>query len=165
MKRVICCTIIFLFHSLLCGAGELKGKISAVDAKGSTIEISGVKINATRASIKNLIGLERDISQLKVGDRVEVDGIFSGPGEMVATEIDKEMFQSDQIEGTLEMVDGDRRTLFIAGITITVSDDARIKGQGGKVISINDLVVGDQVECRGSWAGSKLFSSTRIELD
>jgi len=165
MKGLICFAAIFLLLPAICVADEIKGKITAVDAESGTIEVSGVKIIAKKATIKNLVGMRCEISELKVGDRVEVDGAFSGPGEMLATEIEREAFERDQIEGKLEKVDSDTRTLLISGVTVNVSKDARIKRNDNKVISLKDLTVGYQVECKGAWTGSKEFSASKIELD
>ncbi len=165
MKGVAWFTVVFLLHSVVCVAGEIKGRIGALDVEAGTLEISGVKIIATKAIIKNSIGMAREISQLRVGDRVEVDGVFTGPGEMLATEIEGAIFQGDQLEGKLQRVDGERRTLLIGGIIITVARDARIRGEDGTVISINDLAVGEPLECRGRWSGSRSFSSSRVEVD
>jgi len=165
MKGLICFAAIFLLLSAICAADEIKGKITAVDAEGGTIEISGVKIMAKKATIKNLVGMRCEISELKVGDRVEVDGAFSGPGQMLATEIEKKAFKRDQIEGKLEKVDSGTRTLLISGATVNVSKDARIEGEDDKVISLKDLAVGYPVECKGAWTGSKEFSASKVELD
>ena len=166
MKRLVCFTVIFLLLSTLCVADdEIKGKITAVDPETGTIEVSGVKIIAKNATIKNLIGMRCEISKLKAGDRVEVDGTFLGSGEMLATEIEREVFERDQIEGKLEKVDSDTLTLIISGVTVNVSKDARIKRKDNKVISLKDLTVGYQVECKGTWTGSKEFSARKIELD
>jgi hypothetical protein len=165
MKGLICFAAIFLLLSAICVADEIKGKITAIYAEGGTIEVSGVKIIAKKATIKNLVGMRCEISELKVGDRVEIDGVFSGPGEMLAAEIEREAFKHDQIEGKLEKVDGGTRTLLISGVTVNVSKDARIEGKDDKVISLKDLAVGYQVECKGTWTGSKEFSASKIELD
>ena len=69
------------------------------------------------------------------------------------------------IEGKLEKVDSGTRTLLISGVTVNVSEDARIEGEDDKAISLEDLVVGYPVECKGTWTGFKEFSASRVELD
>ena len=165
MKGLICFAAIFLLLPAICVADEIKGKITAVDAESGTIEVSGVKIIAKKATIKNLVDMHCEISELKVGDRVEIDGAFSGPGEMLATEIEREAFERDHIEGKLEKVDSGTRTLLISGVTVNVSKNARIEGKDDKVISLKDLAVGYPVECKGTWTGSKEFSASKVELD
>ena len=165
MKGLICFAAIFLLLSAICFADEIKGKITTIYAEGGTIEVSGVKIIAKKATIKNLVGMRCEISELKVGDRVEIDGVFSWPGEMLAAEIERKAFKHDQIEGKLEKVDSGTRTLLISGVTVNVSKDARIEGKDDKVISLKNLAVGYPVECKGTWTGSKEFSASKVELD
>jgi hypothetical protein len=165
VKGLISFMAILLLLSAICVADEIKGKITAVDAASGIIEISGVKIMVKKATIKNLADMPCEISELKVGDRVDVDGAFSGPGEMLATKIEREVFEHDQIEGKLEKFNSATRTLLICGVTVNVSKDARIEGKDDKVISLKDLALGYPVECKGTWTGSKKFSASKVDMD
>jgi len=138
-----------------------------MDIKGGTIEISGVKIMVKMSTIKNLIDMRSEISKLKVGDLIEVDGAFSGAGEMLATEIERVVFDRDQIEGKLEKIDSNAQTLMIGGITVKILENTKIKGEGGSVISLKELAlaVGSPLECKGTWTGSKEFSSSNVKVE
>lgn len=165
MRGSICCAVIFLLLSAIGVADEIKGKITAVDATSGTIEISGVKIMAKNATIKNMADMPCEIFELKAGDGVEVDGAFSGPGEMLAAKIEREVFEHDQIDGKLDKVDSAARTLLISGVTVNVAKDARIEGKDDKVISLQDLAAGHSIECKGTWTGPKVLSASKVDLD
>ncbi len=165
MKGLICFAAIFLFLSTICIADEIKGKITAIDAAGGIIEVSGVKILAEKAKIENFDDRPYKISELKVGDIVEVEGVFSGAGEMTATEIERKVNKHDYIEGRLEKVDITARTLLVGGVTVNVLKGAKLEGDDDKDISLKDLAIGYKVECDGAWTGFQEFSAIKIEMD
>ena len=146
-------------------ADDIQGKITAIDIEGRTIEISGVKIIAKNAKIENLNDTICTLADLKVGDSVDVDGIFSGPGEMTATKIEQEGVVQDQIEGSLEAVDSAARTLTISGIKVKVPAGAFLEGKKDMPITLEQLTIGTRVECEGTWTGSRELTASKVEVD
>ncbi len=149
------CLSLLLLFSTAHADQEIEGAITAIDAEAGTIEIYGVKIIVMDAVIKNLADKPIKLSDLKVGDTVEVDGAFSGTDEMLATEIEKKIFEHGKIEGTLASVDITAHTLTVSGITVKVPESVKLE----------DLTVGSPIECKGSWTGQKEFTAFMVEVD
>ena len=165
MRGLICCMCMFLFLTTAYATDDLQGKITAIDIEGGTIEVSGVKIIAKSAKIENLNDMKCTPAALKVGDSVEVDGIFSGPAEMTATKIEQEGVVQDKIEGILEAVDCAARTLMISGILVKVPAGTFLEGKHDLPIKLEELTVGTRIECEGTWTGSRELTVGKIEVD
>jgi hypothetical protein len=156
---------IVLIASVALAADGLKGKISAIDVKKNIVEVSGVTIDASRATIKSLADTKCSLSELKLGDTVDVDGAFSGKAKMVATEIEVDEPGKDEIKGKLEKVDTKSRTLKISGITIVVIAGAMITDKDDQPINMENLKTGYPVECTGDWIAPRKLTAQAVELD
>lgn len=165
MKGLVCFIGIFLLLATANADDEIHGKITAIDAAGGAIEVSGVKIIAKNAKIENLNDAICALADLKVGDSVEVDGIFTGPGEMTASKIEQEGVVQDKVEGRLEAVDSAARTLTISGIKVKVPAGAFLEGKKDMPITLEQLTVGTRVECKGTWTGPGELTASKIEVD
>jgi hypothetical protein len=90
MRILACMAVMLLVVSAASAGDEIKDKVSGTDVKKNTLDVSGVRIDASKAVIKGLDGKSCSPPELRIGDSVEVDGVFSGKGKMLANEIEKE---------------------------------------------------------------------------
>lgn len=68
---------------------EVEGKISAVDAKGRTITVSGITVKVpASAGIENRQDMPIALDQLKQGNRVDCEGNWTGARELTALKIE-----------------------------------------------------------------------------
>jgi hypothetical protein len=166
MKVLLCCAAMCLLCAGTCVGDEIKGTITVIDADAGTLEISGVKVIAGKAPVKGLPGGKLMLSDFTVGDRVEIDGVFTGPGEFSAARVEREDFERDAVEGHLEKVDVAARILSISGITVKVPATARISPENkSRTIKLEKLIVGLPVECAGTWTAPRELTAEIVELE
>ena len=166
MKALLCCAAICLLCAGTCVGDEIKGTITVIDAAGGTLEISGVKVIAGKADVKSLPGGKLTLSDLTVGERVEIDGAFTGPGELSATRVEREEFERDAVEGRLEKIDVAARILSISGITVKVLPAARVSLENkSRPIKLEKLCAGLPVECMGTWTAPRELTAEIVELE
>jgi hypothetical protein len=165
MKWIACAVAALVALSVAYADDEIKGEVTALDSAAGILEISGVKINAKDAVVKNVMDKHCALTDLKVGDSVDIEGTFSGPAEMTAREIEKELMVTDEVKGTLAAVDAAARTLTISGITVKVPQSARLEGDEDVAIQFGQITAGTHAECEGKWTGSKELTASKIDVD
>ncbi|NQT22703.1 MAG: hypothetical protein HQ579_04595, partial [Candidatus Omnitrophica bacterium] len=126
---------------------------------------SGVKIAVQSARIENDNDMPITLNAIAVGDYLEIEGSFTGPGQMMAMKIEKQYPEQDEIKGRIESLNAADNKLIISGITVNISQDAWLEGHDDMRISIAQLAVGSYIECKGSWSGPAEFTANKIELD
>ncbi len=128
---------------------EFKGVIESIDVKAKTLVVSGVKV-ITSASTEIERADERiALSDLKVGERVEVEGVLQSDGSVLAREIEvipPAQEKEVELEGIVESVTPP--TLKVSGRTIVTNSATQIR-RGDNVITLSDVKVGDRVHVRG----------------
>jgi len=174
MRIGVVLVFISLFFTSVCAADEINGKIQVVSPKDSSITVSGVVIAAQNARIENEFDQLINLSAIVVDDYVEIDGTFTGPGQMMAMkiekeypkqEIEKEYPKQDEIKGRIETVDTAKREMKISGITIKIPQNAWLEGHHDTRISIEQILPSYYVECKGIWTGPLEFTASKVELD
>ena len=91
---------------------DVHGKVTAINAPNFTIQTSQSTITfATDSSTKFEEGIT-SLSQLKVGDIVEVDGVTRSDGSKLATKVsvEEENQQAEELEGVISAVTGSPAT-------------------------------------------------------
>lgn len=88
MTRLVYFIVMLLLVSGLCVADEITGKITSVDTKNGTIEISGVKIITKDARIEGEDDRVITLKDLTVGLYVECNGIWTESKEFLASKIE-----------------------------------------------------------------------------
>lgn len=147
------------------GITEINGEIASVDIENGSLEISGVKIGAGEAEIKDIADNPIKLFELKPGKRVEVTGISNGPGQLRAMQIKEAPGTSDRIEGKIDKADKSAKTIIVGGLTVKVQMDTVLKDQLNKMIKFKELVTGSIVGCGGNWTGPNQFTAKRIKLE
>lgn len=150
-------------------AYEITGRISAIDPGNHSIEISGVTVvSRQKMSVEKLFA---------VGDRVEVEGRYTGPAEMLAHEFEKiSPHGTDVVEGTIESMDGAAWTLTISGITIRLPGGVKLAREGAEDITLGKPTrkgvkfgryfrQGERIECRGRWSAPREFTALLVDFD
>ena len=165
MKKLLCCMAVLLLASAAWAEDDLQGKITKINTEEGIIEVSGVKIVAKNTRIEGLNDKPCNITDLKVGDIIDVDGSFTGPGVITATKIEVESTLEAKIEGTVTSVNGKHRKFKISGITVKVPEGTRLEGEDDLSITLDSITVGARVECEGAWTGKKEFTANKVERD
>jgi hypothetical protein len=147
------------------GDDEIRGTIASIDAAAGTLEISGVMIRARDAAVKNTMDNLCALADLKVGDRVDVEGTFSGPAEMTAIDIEQRRTVTDGVKGKLRGVDDIDHILTVSGITVKVAPGARLEGDVDAWKGFFGIKIGEDAECEGKWTGKKELTAHRIHID
>jgi Domain of unknown function (DUF5666) len=149
----------------------LRGVIDSVDAKGASFTVSGLKI-ATDSSTK-FAGVAA-AGDLKVGDRVLVQGALQSNGSVLARlvvkqQVEEEQEEEDEIEGTITSITQPDRFV-VAGKTVVVNsatefeDDHQGEGSGNEhSLTFADLKVGDFVEVEGVAQANGTFLARKVE--
>jgi len=167
MKRILLVVIIVLFvgAAVICDADEIKGRVTAIDVGAAIVDISGVKISVKNADMEDERDMPITLAALVAGDYLEVEGSFSGAGQMAAMDVEKSSSKQDEVKGRIESVDAAGKKLVINGITIEMQHNAIIVGHDDALILIDKLAAGNFVECKGDWSGPVKFSANKVELD
>ncbi|MBL7072988.1 MAG: hypothetical protein ISS33_04335 [Candidatus Omnitrophica bacterium] len=167
MKRVLLVVMIVLFvcAGIVCDADEIKGRVTAIDVAAGTIDISGVKISVKNADIVDRFDAPITLTALVAGDYLEVEGSFTGAGQMMAMDVEKSFSKQGEIKGRVESVDEGGKKLVISGITVEIQPNAVIEGHDDALITIDKFAAGNYVECKGNWSGPSKFSASKVELD
>jgi hypothetical protein len=125
---------------------ELEGFVSGY-VSSATFVVAGVPVDASGPGVSVRHG---NLADLANGVRVEVTGQMQA-GVLVASQLDFKRGgqQEFELHGAIESVDTTARTFVLRGVTVAWDDNTHFTG-GGRV---SDLVVGAQVEAKGSPSG------------
>jgi len=129
---------------------SLRGTVTSVDATNSRFSVSGLTVS-TDAGTK-LVGIGT-LADLKVGDRVLVQGMLQPDGSVKARLVVKRPIApkgSDQveIEGAITSITAPDR-FQVAGKTVVTDPSTRFDGEHDKPLTFADLKLGDRVEVEG----------------
>jgi hypothetical protein len=109
--------------------------------------------------------MTQSLNDLKVGQRVKVKG---KPGEgrtFMALEIGlKEGDDQTEMEGLIQSLDHQRKTLRLLNQEVMVSGSAEIKDLGRNSIGLQNLKVGDLVKLKGNYSASGGFVPNKIKM-
>ena len=163
MKLFSLCLMLLLLATTAHARDELSGVITTIDPSNGTLEISGVKIVAKDADVQGVF-FPGSLDKFKIGDKVEIEGEFTGPRQMKATKVERKIFRHYEIEASLDKADPGTRILEISGITIKVPGGITIEDLDDNPTSIAKLSIGQRVEVEGSWTGTAEFTADKIEM-
>jgi len=150
------------------GKVELEGTVESVTPP--SLKVSG-RIVMTNADTK----IKRDdrtitLADVKVGDKVEVQGAAQADGSVLATKIKVEDDENDDnqgenevdFQGTIQSITPP--TLMVSGRMVVTNGSTRIRS-GDKTIALTDLKPGEKVEVEGTKQadGSVLASKIKVE--
>jgi hypothetical protein len=124
-----------------------------------SVHVNGVHFDTSNTKIlKN--GRPITQAELKVGQVVSVKGsVDDSTGQGTAESIT----QDDNVEGTIESIDLTKKTLVVAGQTVSVDSNTSFDDSISPA-SLDGLKVTDQVEVSGLTAADGTITATRIEL-
>jgi len=149
----------------------LRGVVDTVDAQGGSFTVSGLKVT-TNASTK-LVNVAA-VGDLKVGDRVLVQGGLQTDGSVLARlvvkqQVEQEDENEDEIEGKITAITPPDRFV-VAGKTVVVNATTEFEddheGKGGvdeHTLTFADLKVGDFVEVEGAFQADGTFLARKVE--
>ena len=138
---------------------ELKGRITAIDTVRGTLEISGVVIDARHATVRTLAHIPARLEKLRIGNRVEVEGAFTGPGAFHALEVERNLGHGGEIVGMLGAVDRASGTLTVGGIAVRVPPGASLTDRWHRRVERVEVAEGKRIFCEGEWTGSREFAA------
>lgn len=136
---------------------ELTGRIAAIDANSIRVSDTEFELNDATMILDN-DGNTILLSDLRIGDLVEVRADILGDGTVSTTRIKLEDDAFDEIEltGTIEAIGAD--TLVVAGMTFRVDGSTQIFDDDDEVvIAFASLQIGQVVELKAVVQSNKFF--------
>ena len=146
------------------GRGGTSGTVSAISGTSITMTgTNGTSYTVDASQVKIMNGLS--ISNIQVGDKVQVVGTVSGTS-IAAKSINDQSFQGRNIfMGSVTAVSGS--TITISGrnkmnYTVDASQATVTKGMGTKAttVAVSGIVVGEQITAVGTLNGSTVTATT-----
>lgn len=109
-------------------------------------------------------GQDWSISDLAVGDFVEVKATLQSNGTYLATKIELENGNQEiEVEGVIQSIGGD--SLRVSGMVFYVNAFTQIRGEDDAILSFSDLKTGDRVEVKAVTQPDNRLLATRIKLE
>lgn len=143
---------------------EVEGRIEDLDAESLTV--SGITFAVTSQTIV-VDDNDRPLSfdALAVDLYVEVHGIYGANGSLLATKIEIEDFDDDELElrGAIEALSD--ASLTVLGVEFLVDDQTRFEDDDNLPITFADLAVGDIVEVHARFGANGERIATRVEIE
>jgi hypothetical protein len=130
---------------------ELEGLISVLTSD-TEFEINGQKVKVTPDTKLVVEGGSNTIT-LALNLRVEVEGQVDSDGILVATKIKVEAQSHAELQGKVDSVAADGKSLVVAGMTVTVTDHTRYEDRSSAHVerfNLSNLSAGDTVRVRGA---------------
>ena len=147
---------------------EAKGQVEAIDLDAGVLTVNGVdyvinNLTQYENSKDNVVDTQSGLSQIVVGNWVEVKYLKNDSNVLIALQIETEDSQDDEdgndssdsleleIKGSIESVDVDAGTIVINGNTIDVANFSGNNFQVGdlveiEVLTVNNTLVAQSVE-------------------
>jgi len=156
---------------------EIKGKEYEVD-EGDSLELDGIIENFVSAtnftvngqSVTTNVATEYEhgnSSFLVLGERVKVEGALNREGQLVADEIEFHQDSDYEVEGTVEAVNLEAKTVTVLGVTFVVNEQTQIEDDTDSDIrffNITNINVGDFVEVKG-FDNNGVLIATKLERE
>ena len=122
---------------------EFTGKVESVGS--SQLEVSGVTVVVDASTSIHRDERHIPLSEVRVGERVEVEGVLQADGTVLAREIEVDDGEVE-FKGKVESVSPPR--LRVAGVTVLTDANTRIE-RDDHTIALTELQVGETVEVEG----------------
>jgi hypothetical protein len=147
---------------------EFTGRVESVTPP--TLVVSGVTVLTTDETEIKRGGLEVALTDIAVGESVKVEGAPQPDGSVIAREIkvaaagddDDDEDQGGAIEFSGSVSSITPPSLVVAGRTVLTNADTEFKGKG-RIHSLADLNVGDEVEVEGLESSPGLVLAFEIQ--
>lgn len=106
-----------------------------------------------------------DFGDLRVGMRVNVEGVFSDDGAIRAHVISiKDEGEHDEIAATIASADPPSRTLRLLGLALSVGDAVTIQGIDKRALEFAALTPGTRVKTKGRLLDGRRFQPEKIKV-
>jgi len=148
---------------------ELKGAIQSIDLATSSLMVAGRKVvtNAT-TRIVGEHAATLALKDLKVGEKVEVEGTSQADQSVLARKIKVEGGEDDdsevELEGTIQSITPASGSLMVAGRTVLTDGQTLILGDHDTKLTLADLKTGEKVEVKGIPQASGVLAR-KIEVE
>lgn len=156
---------------------EINAEVAAdedIDSVGGTLFLLGIPIDLdSRTELEDdrddLAGFS--LSDIRGGDFLEIEGIATPDGRVIATEIARAETGDLELEGPVDMIDLEGRVFTILGVTIPTDASTEFENDGEGVISESDfyarlvpgLIVNAEDEEDGNQAAFDVADEVEIE--
>lgn len=161
--------------------GEVKGAVGAIDAVAGTLDVGGLLFFIDAGTVVDRDDDDGRLADLTVGDYVEVKFLSTRveSGRIYATKVEFEDEGDDddrigefEVEGRVTAFDATpgSRQLSINGYVVTPADSARYYGDDDDNLLTadqfwNGLVVGQEIEIKGTLGAGTAVTGLRFELE
>jgi len=156
---------------------EIKGKEYEAE-EGQYLELDGVIdsfVSVTSFTVNGQSITTNEVTEYKhgnssflvLGDRVKVKGELNSEGQLVADEIKFHQDSDYEVEGTVDAVNLDAKTVTVLGVTFVLNEQTLIDDGTASDIrffNITDISVGDFVEIKGFDSNGVLIA-TKLERE
>jgi hypothetical protein len=148
---------------------EFDGSVESVTPP--SLKVSG-RIVVTNAETRiKRSGQAITLADVKVGDKVEVEGTSQADGSVLASKIKVENDENDDDNQNDEQIDFSGHidsitppTLMVSGRKVVTNGSTRIR-RGDKTVSLADLKVGDKVEVEGTKQADNSVLASKIKVE
>lgn len=139
---------------------EVEGTISAIASNSITVNMITFKVDSSTVIYAHE-GIILTLSDLKIGDRVEVKAVLQSDATYKAIRIKLENEESKkeiEVEGLIEIVNTDN--IFVGGLKIFVNTQTKIYNQNKQLLSFSDLKVGTYVKIDAYFQSNNYYASS-----
>ncbi|MEW6701723.1 MAG: DUF5666 domain-containing protein, partial [Bacteroidota bacterium] len=139
---------------------EVEGKINAITSSSITVNTITFKVDSSTVIYAHE-GIILTLSDLKIGDRVEVKAILLSDAtyKAIRIKLQKEDAEKElEIAGPIEVVNSDN--IFVGGYNIYVNNQTKIYNQFKQNLSFTDLKAGMVVVVKANLLNGKYYAST-----
>lgn len=144
---------------------ELEGIVTDVEST-TRFSVNGQQVAASPATVVAFDnGAAASTASIALNSRLEVEGILSSSGTLVATRIIVIPVDNSELTGRIENLEPSSESLTVLGVTITSTARTRYEGDNDLTSrgGYDTLRIGDYVEIKASYIGSTLTAS-RIDV-
>ncbi len=139
---------------------EVEGTISAIASNSITVNMITFKVDSSTVIYAHE-GIILTLSDLKIGDRVEVKAVLQSDATYKAIRIKLENEESKkeiEVEGLIEIVNTDN--IFVGGLKIFVNTQTKIYNQNKQLLSFSDLKVGTYIKIDAYFQSNNYYASS-----
>jgi len=140
---------------------HLEGVITSFNSNASFV-VNGVHV-ITNSNTEYEHG---SVDLLALNVRVKIKGEYNSDGNLVAKEVRIHQRTELKLEGAIEAVDLDNKTLTVLAVTFMVDEQTKMRDEsdhGERFFNLTDLTVGDFVEVKGFVDNNGVNFATKLE--
>lgn len=106
-----------------------------------------------------------DFKDLKVGMRINIEGRYSGNGQLHARQVEIKIDGDlDEMEGCIGSVDASAANLKLFGVSFEITPETRIMDLAKETISLDGLEPGARIKVKGTMTAGQRYRPEKIKI-